>query len=229
MKKFNLKKTAAVILAAAITAASSGVSAQEDITAVLEKLSRLEIMNGYEDGNFYPERLLTRAEMTQILLNLEIPDIKSVLSEADISKLKRYHDVPENHWAAKAIGLSEQYPFLLDYMDGFPNRTYKPDNNMTYAEVIKILVDILGYKPFAEVSFGGYPDGYLSEANFLEITNGIEFNPNANVTRGDTAIMIYNMLNVRLLLTEVLPDGKVAHYVDGYLTFEKYRYGETED
>ncbi len=242
MKKINLKKTVVLALAAITAALAVNVNIFAETQALvnsgiesvqLDRLEQYEIIHGCGDGNFYPERLITRAEMAQILLNIQIPDIMSVLSERDISGLKRYSDVPETHWAAKSIGIMDAYQSLSDYMDyadGYPDGTFKPDNNMTYAEVIKILVSIPGYKPYAEVN-GGNPDGYLMWADKLGITNGLEFNPADSATRGDTAVMINNMLDVPILMMESFSakDGSVTYTTEDGYTFEKWRYESEED
>ena len=68
---------------------------------------------------------------------------------------------------------------------------FRPDDYITYGEFIKMMVEALGYHPFAEAE-GGWPIGYLERADDVGIMEGVRLTLNSCVTKADAAQMIYN-------------------------------------
>lgn len=98
---------------------------------VLEKFIAAGAVDGYPDGTFRPENPITRAEFVKILeklFNLGIEDGNTNLS--DIS----------GHWAEKSIVSMVQKGFIKGYPDG----TFRPDENITRAEVITLINRVAG-------------------------------------------------------------------------------------
>jgi len=79
---------------------------------------------------------------------------------------------------------------------GYPDGTFKPDNNVTYAEALAILIRALGYEP---VISGTWPTNYLVKAANLGLIKGVNFSANNAATRGDVAIFTDNSLTVDIL------------------------------
>ncbi|MBU5668409.1 S-layer homology domain-containing protein [Peptoniphilus sp. MSJ-1] len=98
---------------------------------VLEKFIAAGAVDGYPDGTFRPENPITRAEFVKILeklFNLGIEDGSTNLS--DIS----------GHWAEKSIVSMVQKGLIKGYPDG----TFRPDENITRAEVITLINRVAG-------------------------------------------------------------------------------------
>lgn len=94
------------------------------------------IINGFPDGNFYPERTLTRAEFVKMLfisLNPPIPMIH--ISNPTFS------DVPFSYWASGYI----ENAVLLKWIKGFPDGTFRPDEPLTKEQVLTILARAAGW------------------------------------------------------------------------------------
>lgn len=68
---------------------------------------------------------------------------------------------------------------------------FRLDDYITYGEFIKMMVEALGYHPFAEAE-GGWPIGYLERADDVGIMEGVRLTLNSCVTKADAAQMIYN-------------------------------------
>ena len=83
------------------------------------------LINGYEDGTFRPDEKITRAEFTQMIAN----DIKT-----NGTKSVSFNDV-NNHWAKPAI----QKVAGNGIINGYEDNSFKPDNNITRAEAVKML------------------------------------------------------------------------------------------
>lgn len=156
----------------------------------VEELVSFSILKGNEDGNLLPEKTVTRAEMAVILcrlLAMEDTAIKNVPTEP------LFFDVPETHWAAGYIDIVKAYKIV----NGYPDGTFCPENEISYAEVIKTLVATCGYLPKAE-KMGGYPMGVMAVASQNGIIKDISFVQDNPATRGAVALLVQNTLDVSL-------------------------------
>lgn len=86
------------------------------------------VFNGYPDGTFRPEGVMTRAETAAVIAR------ELNLSSAHQGET-RFHDVEQGHWASGYIeSVSE-----AGYMIGDAER-FRPEESITYAEWITILL-----------------------------------------------------------------------------------------
>ena len=202
-----LISTAAIMAIPCVSYASySDLDEHSDCYEAASRLRDFGIMGGYEDGSFRPDKTITRAEVARLVtsalgandkISEYVTDTASSEADGIISGDMpdySFSDVPDTHWAHDYIWMLTAQGTLNGYGDG----TFRPENEITYAEFIKILVNITGYTPYAEAT-GGYPQGYLSCAAILGITDGLIFLQQDNATRSDAAIMINNTLDVPIL------------------------------
>jgi len=152
-------------------------------------LTGLGVINGYEDKSFRPDEIATRAEfavMISRLLNME-----SITS----GEGKPYFtDVSGDNFAKGAIS----YCVEAGIMSGYGNGIFKPDKPVSYDEVVKTLVNVLGYRFYAETQ-GEYPFGYRIQAKKIGLLSGIESKSDGAVTRGEICTLMYNALKIPLL------------------------------
>lgn len=85
------------------------------------------IVNGYEDGSFRPEHMVTRAEFVAMALRF------AGISPSGAGR--RFRDVSQTHWAAGYIQAAAGSGLILGYSDG----TFHPDQHITRAEAVTIL------------------------------------------------------------------------------------------
>lgn len=90
------------------------------------KLSNKDIIKGYPDGTFKPNKSITRAEFA-VIASKYIKNPKA----AD----ETFSDVPMNHWAKDAIAMVKAEGWISGYTDG----TFKPDAPITRAEAVSIV------------------------------------------------------------------------------------------
>lgn len=199
--KFNLKKVIASVAALAMSlscftafaADFSDVEATASYKNAIDTLVALEVVNGYEDGTFKPEAEITRAEVTKMVVAAMGPSYTAA-AESSVGA-SEFTDV-KGHWAAGYISVGVAQKFINGMGDG----TFAPDANVTYAQIVKMLVAALGYESAAAIA-GGYPNGYLSQANKLGITDGLgSVAADTNVTRAQVAQLIYNSLDIPLVI-----------------------------
>ena len=202
----NLKKVISATAALAISA--SGVAAfaasYPDVAdtasykQAVDELSALNIVNGYEDGTFQPDKNVTRAEITKMVVTA-LGD--TVLNSAEAAKGRdtQFTDVPGTHWAAGyiSVGTSSQ---AGNFINGYSATEFGPEDNVTFAQAMKMLVGALGYTYYSEQN-GGWPNGYLSYGYKLGISDGVTGVTNdQQVTRAQVAQMIDNALKAPICI-----------------------------
>ncbi len=199
MKKIFAALLAGTLLLASASYAASG--ANDLLGTAYERsaydLMALGIMQGYEDQTFRPFDEVTRAEMTAIT-------VRMLGLEGVTMGLTDYSDVAEEHWASAYIGLSTSLGIISGYGDG----SFRPEDNVTYEQAIKMLVCALGYKDIAEQE-GGYPVGYWMIAFRLGITKGIGAEGTKPAIRGDIALFVTNAFDCKPLVMLSGGDGRV--------------------
>ncbi len=182
------KKCIAALVAMSMLAATCVVSAltpEEALIAAVAQLQLYGIMEGDPDGGLRLNEPLTRAELAKICVA-----IRGVPAEAEA----RFSDVPVDHWAAGYICVASDLGVIAGDGDG----AFRPDDEVTNQEAVKMLVSLLGYGPMAEQQ-GGYPIGYLQVGIVQGITEGLTLVGDEAATRGDVARMASNALSVPLM------------------------------
>ena len=145
-------------------------------------LSALGIVNGYTDGTYKPENIVTRAEMAKLLI------VALGLDDYVAGTYTSFKDVG-NHWANSYIA----YAASMGIIEGYPDGTFRPDNTVTYQEAITMVVRALGYQD--EFLTGTWPASHVSMAQALGILDDVKATAEG-ANRGDVAILIYNALGL---------------------------------
>ncbi|MGE5328185.1 MAG: S-layer homology domain-containing protein [Deltaproteobacteria bacterium] len=151
------------------------------------KLVTLGIIKGYEDGTFKPDQNITRAEFAKIACY-----IIGVQAAADLAKGKtKFSDVSADNWASGYINVAAEKGMIK----GYPDKTFKPSANVTYAEAITILVRAVGMGDYVEKAGGTWPANYLEKAASAGITSDVTgFSGSTAALRGVIAQLSWNAL-----------------------------------
>ncbi len=113
-----------------------------------------------------------------------------------------FSDVTSDHWAYSEV----EYLRSLGIASGHNDGTFKPDDNVTYEQIVKLVVASLGYDFMAE-SYGGYPDGYLRTASQLKILKNVGGAVNTAATRQQVVVLLFNAITARYLVVDGIKDG----------------------
>lgn len=194
----NLKKVISTVAALAISASSFVALAATSFPDVEEtaayskavkELVGLGIVNGYEDGTFGPDKLVTRAEITKMIV-AAIGMTSG--AEASASSNTQFSDVTSSHWAAGYVTVGTNQGFINGMGDG----TFAPDANVQFLQAEKMLIGACGYTQWAE-NAGGWPSGYNSYANNLGLAKNVQGNPTntTELNRGQVAQLISNAID----------------------------------
>lgn len=95
----------------------------------IENLVEKKVINGYPDGTFKPVKDMTRAEFAAII-NIYLKKNNKIEKKED----KKLKDI-DKHWAKPMI----EEVANSGYINGYPDGTFRPENNITRAEVATII------------------------------------------------------------------------------------------
>ncbi len=179
----------------------------------VELLNALNIMVGDDTGEFRLDDPIKRSEVAKIATA-----IAGLTDVAESTKTQaNFPDVSASHWANGYINVSQAQNFVI----GDDTGKFRPDDNISYAEAVTIMMRVLGYEPAAQSS-GGFPTGYLVTAGSAGLfKGGISSPTNSLATRGIVAQLAYNALTINLM--EKTGFGAYENYevVDKTLLFNK--------
>lgn len=174
-------------------ASYSDVKTADECFDAVELLTRLDIMEGYEDKTFQPDKKVTRAEFAKLIMNSlgQVYDGTSAGYWEEAGYGKEFTDVKRDYWAWEYItaAVSE------NIINGMGNGTFAPEANVTYAQAMKMLVCAAGYSQWS-IDKGSWPSGYMYWGNRIKINDGIkDISSDTEITRAQIAIMLKNMLS----------------------------------
>ncbi len=176
---------AAVMLSALALPISAAGTA--DQTEVAEVIGALNIMVGDETGSLNLGKTVTRAEF--ITMAVKATPQGDQVGEASVSP---YPDVPRKHWAAGFVQAGVRAGLITGYLDG----TFRPNNQITLAEGVTIVLKLLGYTS-ADFS-GAYPTAQMALGGTLGLTDGLNAKNSGDIlTRRDAMYLFYNLLSAR--------------------------------
>ncbi len=189
MKKISKVLTALIMLtcitasAFAVSAAKPELSTMPTEQEIITTVGVLGIMNGDYYGDLHLDNYVTRAEFTKIALCTS--SLKDSVNAA--SQISPFSDVKPTHWASGYIVTAVQNNYLKGYVDG----SFKPDNMVTLEEAVTVMLRVLGY---TELDSGKYPDSQMAKYQELNLGNGIAASQGQALTRRDCMYLAYNVL-----------------------------------
>ena len=164
----------------------------------IEELVAQDIISGYPDGTFKPDRQVTRAEFAKILtlaLDWELE------GEAD------YPDTA-SHWAKEYIAAVSAHKVITGYPDG----TFQPNRSISRAEILTMITRAIKLEEAAETTDIWLPSFIdvntkhwafknVEAANQLGILPSYidtELKPDEFVTRAETAYLVNSLRKLQI-------------------------------
>ncbi len=155
------------------------------------------IISGYPDGTFKPDKIVTRAEYAKMLalsLNLDVSKGRDI-----------YTDVPSSHWAYKYITAVTD----AKLMKGYGHGKFGPNDTVKKEEIITTIVRLKHWKivnpetgTFLDVpkKYWAYPYIETAVKNGLikKVDKGLtdgKFHIKVGATRAQTAELLYRAIN----------------------------------
>lgn len=155
-----------------------------DEEEVKDVVSALNIMSGYETGEFGEYDYLSRSQFAKIL----VASSKYRNSVPKVNYISPFSDTPFTHWAASYVSVCAN----AGYLKGLPDGTYMLERNVLYEEALVGTLKLLGYTDSDMI--GTYPYNVLALAEDVGLTEDIDLIAGSYVTRMDMAKIIYNAL-----------------------------------
>jgi|GEM_PF-5578841 len=176
-----MKRSLVVILTIAVLLfAFSGFAVADEREDAAQRLLSFGVIEGFPDGSLGLERDITRAEFARIVvLARGLGDAAEVLQGSQTN----FSDVGAGLWFTGWINVASAQGIILGYPDG----TFRPNANISYAEAVTMVLRTLGYNDNLP---GVWPHNYLVTAADLSITAGLFTNANANAVRGNVFAML---------------------------------------
>ena len=175
----------------------------EQQSSLLETVKHIKYMDG-DNGNFYPDKALTRAEACQILYTL--------LKQKQTPQ-KTFTDVSENDWYANAVCTLATMGLVEGYGEDF-----QPQKEMTRAEFLAILNRIYPYDGTIQ-TFADVPgEHWAAQA----ISNAVEkgwiygegnIYPDNTIKRQEVAVILNKVLN-RKADKNIIAENTVREFFD---------------
>ncbi|MGO5050446.1 S-layer homology domain-containing protein [Dysosmobacter sp. Sow4_B12] len=193
MKKRLLSLLLAVCLAASVLALP--VSAAEtvrfsdvtdrDTAMAVESLRLLGVLDGYGDGSFRPNAVLTRAQFCKMA-------VYAMDGESELGLYRTvtvFPDVKPSHWASAYINMAAKGKGVIA---GYADGRFHPEKTVTVGQAVTILLRLLGY---TDENVGGiWPHGYMAVAQTIGLTDGVSGDGYTALTRGQAARLFLNLL-----------------------------------
>lgn len=162
----------------------------------IDKLAINDVVVGYPDGYFKPNRDITRAEFATML-------VKGFnLNKCDMPRENLFKDVPTSNWANAAIAKAVDE----DLLKGYPNNTFKPAHPVKRIEALTSIAKSMTCdidKCKADEILGKYSDGNkvpewaripvaksLQNGALKDSPNPNMIMPNKDATRAEVASML---------------------------------------
>ena len=152
------------------------------------------IIEGRDDGLFYPEDPVTRAEFAKL--------ITVALGLDNINARANFTDVGTHEWHYMYVASAANHGIIMGYPDG----SFNPNAKITREDMAVIIARAMGYKDGSYASPVHFVDtdqiaeyatghvGYCVERGFITGRPGNIMDPKGITTRAEAAVVIYRLL-----------------------------------
>ena len=207
-------------------------AASEKVEKIVGKDNKIQyvidkkLVEGYEDGSYGLDKNIKRSEITRLLV---LANGQEDLAKRLQGSMKIYNDVDVKHWANGVISVGTTSPSDangLPMLAGYPDHSFKPERDVTYAELAKMLVVLVKEDLTKDmVDHAIWATDWMRWAALLGITDDVTIeNSDKAANRADAFTMVYNALYAmkefkRVPANEVR--GIVSNLTSGKLTLNQ--------
>lgn len=173
-----------------------------DYGGIIDKFAMLQVVSGTKNWNFEPNRSISRAEFTKVLLLSHCYSYKW----QDTSKLT-FEDIPKESWQAKVISKASSLGIIDGMINSTWERIFKPNDTISKAEATKILLrmsmvqtELIWNTTYQDMKQDNIFTKYVHTGELLGIfdstTNSYNFLPNSEVSRQEMLAMISRVIDL---------------------------------
>jgi hypothetical protein len=183
-------------------------------------LNQRGIIEGFPDGTFRPDELVTRAQFAAMLLK--------AFPKAPVRNATQFVDLPANYWGKNAI----EAAYMTGFLEGYPGNIFRPEQNIPRVQALVALTT--GLNLAAKMSTPTILNSYFQDAAQIpdyasqKVTAALEnnlivnypnlqiLNPNQVATRAEVAAFIYQALVKNGMAPELTASETATQYIVGY-------------
>lgn len=193
------------------------VDDQSEVYKAVSFLKKYKVLNGYPDGSFKPDQVVTRVEAVKFIL-------AAVNAELLSGKALPFKDTSSNEWYSDYVATA----YERSIVNGYPDKTFKPSNTVNRAEFLKMLLVSMDLKVNPFVSRDVFNDvkkdswyasyvKYAADKNLINV-RGRYFKPEEGMTRSEVADLLYRTILLKAsdaqeYSTDLkVSEGKIAQY-----------------
>ncbi len=164
-------------------------------------MTNQQLISGYSDNTFRPDKPITREEVASLFSNL-------ISDESPVMLASSFNDITSDRWSANAIERVAQ----LNIISGYGDKTYRPERFMSrqeFAVVADNYIHYLGYtteNPTALDSIHYSDQKFiapwaqdavreLASLGFLHYQSRLLFGPEKYITRAEATEIMYRVTN----------------------------------
>ena len=198
----NLKRALSLALASVmllgmmvVGSSAKGLDDFSDNAEIVNKdavavTSAIGLFDGYEDGSFGPENVVTRAEMAVIICTMLYGAGVNVNQFAETNV---FTDVPA--WAQGYVNLCSS----LGIVAGVGEGKFDPNATVTTAQAVLMLCRALGYFQNAEDFGSDWQVATIRQASYINLFANINSDADSALTRAQVAQLVLNGLKAQMV------------------------------
>lgn len=161
------------------------VAADHAAAADFALLNTLDIFKGYGDGTVGPNDTLTREQFATVVVRM-LDRTKTADAVAKFPTNFSDDDAISS-WARGSVVVASNMGIITGYPDG----SFKPQGNVTFAEAYAMLARAL---KLDDAAVGSWPTNYIMLASDTGLDAGVDTLANMPITRSEMAIMTVNAM-----------------------------------
>jgi parallel beta-helix repeat protein len=168
----------------------------------IRRLGSLELISGFTDGSFKPDKPLNRVEYAALLVR--------VFNPPPLRPATQFRDLDPEFWGTSVI----QQAYRAGFLSGFPDGTFHPEQTLHRVHLIVSLASGLSLPPTDETPLKAYEDSetiptYARAAVASATRAGIVAlypqprDLNKDITRAEAVAMVYQALVYRKRISPI--------------------------
>lgn len=182
------------------------VAENTEYYSAIEYLKTKNVVSGYPDGTFQPQQSINRAEALKILL-------LAIKASLDSKTTLVFPDVDPKDWFYGYVAKG----FESKIVEGYPDKKFRPENNINLAESLKIIALSFNLPlPAKPLSSSPFPDvpvdiwystyvKYAKDKQFIAARDDGLLHAERYPSRGEFSEIIYRLLYTREKKLEIFP------------------------
>ncbi|MBE6080148.1 MAG: S-layer homology domain-containing protein [Veillonella sp.] len=199
--KFDMATTAPTVFEEARKYTFKDIPADYWAAKAIAVMTNQQLISGYNDNTFRPEKPISREEVASLFSNL-------ISGESSVMLSSSFKDITSDRWSANAIERVAQ----LNLISGYGDNTYRPEQFMSrqeFAVVADNYIHYLGYTTDDQTAIDAvhYNDQKfiapwaqtavreLAALGFLHYQPRLLFNPEKYITRAEATEIMYRVTN----------------------------------